>query len=186
LVPVWLSVCIGLNIISREGVKLIVLKRKLPDKISILITPLVSVMIIILLLNNGIVFADAHFNHDEREEFVNFIEANIGEENLIIIVDESTQGFFNYYSDIEAINWLDATLNPNVSNYINASLANGTGIYLAEFWLLDSYIKEGSPRAARSYEERLERHREYVAIFNSMYSYELAYEYDWTDIYRIV
>ncbi len=186
LVPVWLSICIGLNIMSREGAKLILLKRKLPDKITSFIPQLISIMIIILLVNNGIVFADAHINHDEREKFVNFTEENIDDENSIIIVDESTQGFFNYYSDIKALDWIDVILNPKVSNSLNSSLANGTGIYLAEFWLLDSYVKEGSPRTARSYEERLQQHREYVAIFNSMYTYELAYEYEWSDIYRIV
>jgi hypothetical protein len=186
LVPVWLSICIGLDIISREGVKLILLKRKLPEKITSLLTPLVSVMIIILLINNGIVFADAHFNHDEREKFVNFAEANIGEENPIIIVDESTQGFFNYYSDIKAESWLDVVLDSNKSDYINSSLDNGDAVYLAEFWLNDSYVKEGGPRTERTYEARLNRHREFVAIFNSMYSYELAYVYEWSDIYRIV
>jgi MFS family permease len=186
LIPVWLSICIGLDIIEKEGLRLIFLKRKLPDKVTKAITPAMVAVVIVLLLNNTIVFSDAHFNHDEREKFVNFVDQNILDDDAIFIVDESMTEFFSYYSDKESINFAGVVLNPQISDYINNSFDNGTAIYLGEYWLLDSYVKVGSPRTERTYEERLELHREYITNFNSMYTYELAYPYEWSDIYRIM
>jgi hypothetical protein len=76
-------------------------------------------------------------------------------------------------------------LNPDYSDHVNYSFANGTQIYVADYWLTDSYVQRGSSRGQQSYDERLERHRELVARFNDMYEYEPAYQYDWSDIFRI-
>jgi hypothetical protein len=185
LIPVWLSICIGLDIMEKEGMRLIFLKRKLPDKVTKAITPTMVAVVVILLINNIFVFGDAHFNHDEREKFVNFVDGKISDDDAIFIVDESMTEFFSYYSDKESINFAGVVLNPQTSVRINESFENGSAIYLGEYWLLDSYVKVGSPRTERTYEERLELHRAYVAKFNSMYTYELAYTYEWSDIYRI-
>jgi MFS family permease len=185
LVPVWLSVCIGLDIMQREGITMVFLKRRLPDKLTGALTPVMTAVVVVLLINNGIVFSDAHFNHDEREEFINFAEANIENETSIFIVDESLDGFFTYYSDYEAESFINVVANPEVSDHINSSFENGTEIYVCEYWLLDSYIQKGSPRTERNYEARLELHKMIVAAFNSMYNYTLVYEYEWSDIYII-
>jgi MFS family permease len=188
LVPVWLSVFIGINKIKREGAYLIIIKRKLPEKVKTIITPVTAIVVAVLLVNNGAVFADVHFNHDEREKFVDFVNNNIPEDDAIIIVDESISYFFDYYSDrqdMEVIHFVDVVLNPDVSGHINSSFANGTQIYLAEYWLLDSYVQKGSPRGQQSYDERLETHQEHVDRFNAMYEYEPAYRYEWSDIFRI-
>ncbi len=185
LIPAWLSVCIGLDIMLKNGVTLIFLRLKLSDKVNSAITPIMIAIVVLLLINNLIVFSDAHFNHDEREKFINFAEKNIENETAIFIVDESLDGFFAYYSDMEAVPFISVAGNPEVSDYINSSFENGTEIYIAEFWLLDSYIQKGSPRAARNYEERLELHKEIVERFDSMYNYTLVYNYEWSDIYRV-
>jgi MFS family permease len=188
LVPVWLSIFIGLNKIESEGACLCVIKRQLPNKVKTIITPIIAVVVAILLVNNGAVFADVHFNHDEREEFVNFVNHNIPEGDAIIIVDDSVLYFFDYYSDrpdMETIHYAEVVLNPDVSGHINSSFGNGTQIYVAEYWLLDSYVQMGSARGQQSYDERLERHQGIVDRFNDMYEYEPAYQYDWSDIFRI-
>ncbi|MEE9151261.1 MAG: hypothetical protein V3U20_05435 [Thermoplasmata archaeon] len=96
LVPIWLSVCIGLDIISKEGVSLIILKRRLPDKAVKAIPQAVSILIAVMFINNTIVYANAHFNRDEREKFVHFVVNNVQDDSAIIIVDESTGVFFSY------------------------------------------------------------------------------------------
>jgi len=147
-----------------------------------------AVVVAILLVNNGAVFADVHFNHDEREKFVNFVNDNIPEDDAIIIVDDSVLYFFDYYSDspdMETIHFAGVVLNPDISGHINSSFANGTQIYVAEYWLLDSFVQMGSARSQQSYDERLERHQGLVDRFNAMYEYEPAYQYEWSDIFRI-
>lgn len=185
LIPGWLSVCIGMHIMEKEGVSLVLMKRRLPDKVTKAITPAMAAVVIALLLNNTFFFTDAHFNHDEREKFVIFVDENILEEDAIFIVDEQMRFFFGYYSDKEAINFATVVLDTKMSEYINESFSNGSAIYLIEYWLLDSYIKAGSPRAQQTYEARLESHRELVARFNSMYIYERAFVHEWSDLYRI-
>jgi hypothetical protein len=188
LVPVWLSISIGLNHIEGEGACLCVIKRKLPDKVKTIITPAMAMAVAVMLVNNGAVFADAHFNHDERELFVEFINDNIPEDDAIIIADDSISYFFEYYSkrpEQETINFAGVVLNPDVSGHINSSFANGTQVYVAEYWLLDSYVQRGSARGQQSYDERLERHLELVERFNDMYEYEPAYLYEWSDIFNI-
>ena len=188
LVPVWLSIFIGLTKIEKEGACLCLIKRQLPNKVKTIMTPAMAIVVAILLVNNGAVFGHAHFNHDEREKFVDFINDNIPEDDAIIIVDDSFSYFFDYYSDrpdMETIHFAGVVLNPDVSGHINSSFANGTQIYVAEFWLLDSYVQKGSARGQQNYDERLERHRGLVERFNAMYEYEPAYQYEWSDIFRI-
>jgi len=188
LVPVWLSIFIGLNHIEAKGASLCVIKRKLPDRVKTLITPATAIVVAVLLLNNGAVFADAHFNHDEREKFIDFINENISEDDAIIITDDAISFFFDYYSErpeMETVNFVQVVLNPDVSGHINSSFANGTQIYVAEYWLSDSFVQKGSARGQQNYDERLELHRELVSRFNDMYEYELAYRYGWSDIYNI-
>ncbi|UCF08465.1 MAG: hypothetical protein JSW28_01895 [Thermoplasmata archaeon] len=185
LVPVWLSICIGLDMMEKEGIRLILFRREMPDKMKSAVTPIAAVVVAILLANNVVVFADAHLNHDDREEFVNFADDNIPEDDAIIIGDESLVGFFNYYSDRSAVHYGGVVTNPAVSDEINASFLSGTPVYLAEFWLLDSYVVKGSPRTEKTYEARLELHRQYVERFESMYNHTLAYRHEWSDIHII-
>jgi hypothetical protein len=185
LVPVWLSVCIGMTIMKKEGVRLMLLKRRLPEKVTRAVPLAVIAVVLVLLLNNIVVIGNAHFNHDEKEKFVQFVDKNVTEDDAIIIVDDSTGFFVGYFSDKEAINFRVLVIDSEVSDYINESFNNGTAIYLGEFWLLDSYIPSGDTRAKHLYESRLEEHREIVAMFNSMYEYELAYPYEWSDVYII-
>jgi hypothetical protein len=170
---------------DKEGMTLILLKRRLPKKTAKIFVPAVCVLVAAMFLNNAIVISNAHFNHDEREKFVQFVDDNIADDNAIIIVDDSTKGFFNYYSDKIAINFKEVIFDPQVSDYINRSFDNGSAIYVGGYWLLDSFVDVGSARHQQTYEGRIELHREYVANFNSMYVYELAYEYEWSDVYRI-
>ncbi|UCG68437.1 MAG: hypothetical protein JSV09_11565 [Thermoplasmata archaeon] len=185
LVPVWLSVGISLDIVSKEGASLMLLKRRLPDKIAKAITPIVSILIVAMFINNTIVFADAHFNHDDREKFVQFVDENIQDDDSIIIMDTTLGVFFGYFSDRETIAFVSVVTDPEVSLYINESFNSSQSIYLGEFFLLDSYVQVGSGRHEHTYEARLEFHREYVERFNSMYIIERAYEYEWSDIYII-
>lgn len=185
LVPIWLSVGISMDIVSKEGVSLMLLKRRLPDKITKAITPIVSILIVVMFLNNTIVFADAHFNHDDRERFVHFADENIQDDDSLIIMDTTLGVFFSYFSDMETIDFASVVTDPAVSSHINESFNNSIPIYLGEFFLLDSYVQKGSGRHEHTYEARLEFHRDRVERFNSMYIFELAYEYEWSDIYNI-
>jgi len=83
------------------------------------------------------------------------------------------------------VNIMDVIQHSQISDYINRSFENNTIIYVLEYWFRDSYIKVGTPRYAQTYELRLERHRENIARFNSMYIYEIIYINEWSDIYQI-
>ncbi len=185
LVPFWLSVCICMDLVPKDGLKLILFKRKIPDKLAKSFWQIMTIFVVILFVNNTIVFADAHFNHDEKEKFVNFLESKIQDDDVMIIVDSSTGMFFSYYSDIEPINFILLVSEPSLSNYVNTSFINNRTIYVGEFWLLDSYVEVGSGRHEQTYDDRLKLHRDYVAKFNSMYTYNLTYTYEWSDIYVI-
>jgi len=110
---------------------------------------------------------------------------NIQDEDALIIVDNSTAMFFKYYSDTEPLNFRFLVTDPAVSDYVNETFSNNISIYVGEFWMNDSYIKMGSGRHEQSYDARLELHREFVERFLNMYTIELAYQYEWSDIYRI-
>ncbi|UCE73185.1 MAG: hypothetical protein JSV56_09105 [Methanomassiliicoccales archaeon] len=185
LIPIWLVVCVSANIMLREGVTLMLAKRRLSDKAMKALTPVIITLVVIILLNNIFVFADAHFNQDERKKLAQFVDDNIPDDNAIIIVDDSTVTFFNYYSEKEALDFRDIILNSQISDYVNDSFSDGDAIYIADFWINDSYIVAEGVRYKQSYDERLAQHREYITAFNSMYTYELAFEYEWSNIYRI-
>jgi hypothetical protein len=102
-----------------------------------------------------------------------------------MITDEPMMFFFSYFSDIEAINIIDVIHDPEISNYMNSSFENGTSIYILEYWFRDSYIKVGTPRAAQTYDTRLQRHHEYIAVFNAMYIYQTVFYYEFSDIYLV-
>lgn len=185
LVPFWLSVCICMHFVPKMGLNLILFKRKIPDRIAKSFWQIMTIFVVILFVNNTIVFADAHFNHDEREKFVNFMDGKIQNEDALIIVDNTTAIFFRYYSDTEAVNFRFLVTDPAVSDHVNESFLNNISIYVAEFWMLDSFIKVGSGRHEQSYDARLKLHREYVESFLNMYTIELAYQYEWSDVYRV-
>jgi hypothetical protein len=185
LVPVWLSVGIGMDTIRRQGITVPVVKFKLPRKMGGFITPLTLIIVATLFVNNGIFFANAHFNRDAKEEFVDFSKSNIDEGNSIMIADESLVFYFGYYSEIEVVNVRDVVHDPEVSNHINSSFENGSAVYVVEYWFRDSYIKKGTIKFAQTYEDRLGDHRDDVAAFNSMYEYQTAYIHDLSDIYQI-
>lgn len=185
LVPFWLSVCICMHFVPKEGLNLILFKRKIPDRIAKSFWQIMTIFVVILFVNNTIVFADAHFNRDEREKFVNFMDSKIQDEDALIIVDNTTAIFFRYYSETEAVNFRFLVTDPAVSDHVNESFLNNISIYVAEFWMLDSFIKVGSGRHEQSYDARLKLHREYVERFLNMYTIELAYQYEWSDVYRI-
>jgi hypothetical protein len=185
LVPIWLSVGISLEIISKEGLSLILLKRRFPDRIAKAVTPIVSILIAVMFLNNVIVFADAHFNHDEREKFVEFVDDSIQEDDAVIIMDTTLGVFFSYHSDMETIDFASVVTDPITSTHINESFNSSKPVYFGEFLILDSYVQKGSGRHEHTYEARLEFHRDRIERFNSMYIFELAYEYEFSDIYII-
>lgn len=185
LVPIWLSICIGMSVISNENIKLPIIKRYVPKKLRKYNISMTVMVVIILLINNVVVFSNAHINHDEREQFVHFANKQIDYKNAIILVDESMVFFFGYYSEIESVNLVDVVLNPHTSDYINSSFNNGSAIYTVEYWFRESYIKAGTPRTEQSYESRIKIHKEYIARFNAMYIYQTVYSYDWSDIYQI-
>ena len=185
LVPIWLCICIGMSVIRTEGIKIPILKKELPKGFENYILPITIMIILLLLINNATVFANAHFNRDVREKFVDFANSNIETGDSIMIADESMTFFVGYYSEIEAVNIMDVIHDPNISDYINSSFENGTSVYVAEYWFRDDYIKKGTPRYEQTYEDRLKSHQEDIAIFNSMYVYGIAYAYKWSDIYQI-
>jgi hypothetical protein len=186
LIPIWLIVAMSLKKMETDGIKLILLRKKLPDSTKNLLTPLMIVVICILLINNGIVISNAHFNVDEREKFVNFVDENIQNDTAILVVDSSAVQFFDYYSDKEAVAFRGIFQDKPVRDDLNSSIENQTEVYVAQYILLDSHIEVGGASTqARTYETRLAQHREMVALFNSWYNYTLAYSYDWSDIFVI-
>lgn len=185
LIPIWLCVGISLEKMQREGIKLILLKRKLLNKTKKILTPMMIIIICILLVNNGIILWNAHINHDENEKFVNFVDENIPDDDGIFIVDSSGVMFFEYHSEKEAVAFRGLFTREETRDYINSSIENQTEVYVTEYVLLDSFIEEGGGTHPRTYESRLAQHRAMVAEFNAWYNYTLAFEYEWSDIYQI-
>jgi hypothetical protein len=182
LIPIWLIVAMSLTKMEREGIKLILLRIKVPDSRKKIITPLMIVIICALLVNNGIVISNAHFNVDNREKFVNFVDESIPDDDVIVIVDSSLEQFFNYHSEKEAVSFRGLFLSKQSRDNINSSIENQTKVYVGEHVLLDSQIKVGGGTHPRTYEARLEQHREMVALFDSWYNYTLAHSYDWSNV----
>ncbi len=143
------------------------------------------IIVVILLVNNGVVFANAHFSRDVKEEFVDFTSDNIEVESSIMIADDSLILYFGYYSDIETVSIGDVIYDSEVSDYINSSFDNGTAVYIVEYWFRESFIEKGTIKYAQTYEARLENHRENIARFNSMYVYQTAYTHGWSNIFQI-
>jgi hypothetical protein len=185
LIPIWLCVAISLQKMQKEGIKLILLRRKLPDKFKKALTPLMIIIICILLVNNSIILWNAHIHHDENEKFVNFVDENIPDDDGIFIVDSAGVLFFAYHSEKEAVAFRGLFSREETRDYINSSIENQTDVYVAQYVLLDSFIDEGGGTHPRTYESRLEQHRAMVAEFNAWYNYTLAFEYMWSDIYQI-
>lgn len=182
LIPIWLCVAISLKKMQKEGIKLILLRIKVPDSRKSILTPLMIMIICVLFINNGIVISNAHFNVDEREEFVNFMDESVPEDDVIVVVDSSMVQFFNYHSEKEAISFRGLFLSKQSRDNLNASIENQTEVYIGEYVLLDSHIKVGGGTHPRTYDARLAQHREMVALFNSWYNYTLAYSYDWSNV----
>ncbi|UCE38206.1 MAG: hypothetical protein JSW00_02920 [Thermoplasmata archaeon] len=185
LTPVWLSICIGLSLINTEEIKLLFLKQNIPKKMKRYIIPMTGVIVVILLVNNGIVFYDAHVNKDLRIDYIHDTTKNIDVKNSIMLTDEPMKFFYGYYSDIETIKIIDVIRDPNVSDYINSSFENGISIYILEFWFRDSYVKVGTPKYAQTHDTRLQSHHENIARFNAMYNYRTVYYDEFSDIYQI-
>jgi hypothetical protein len=93
--------------------------------------------------------------------------------------------FFDYHSNKESLPFRGLFSSQQIRDQVNDSIEGQTEVYVEEYVLLDSYIDVGGGRHPRTYESRLELHRDMVAEFNSWYNYTLAYEYEWSNVLLI-